>query len=69
MRKAPAGYTVVLYVEVKRPGEEPAELQQTKHAELREKTGAAVIVATSWEDVETALTAAGAVESTVSHTQ
>jgi len=52
LRKAPNGYTEVLYVEVKRPGEKPTEVQLAQHERLREKAGARVIVATRWEDVE-----------------
>jgi hypothetical protein len=52
MRKAPNGYTEVLYVEVKRPGEEAEDHQLERHTFLRERTGATVIVATSWEEVE-----------------
>ncbi len=52
LRKTPNGYTEALYVEVKRPGEKPTEVQLAQHERLREKAGARVIVATSWEDVE-----------------
>ncbi len=55
IRKAANGFTEVLYVEVKRPGEKPTEEQQAQHERLREQAGARVIVATSWEDVERAL--------------
>ncbi len=57
LKKAPNGYTQVLYVEVKRPGEKPSEEQLAMHDVLREKAGARVIVATSWEDVERELAA------------
>ena len=57
LRKAPNGYTEVLYVEVKRPGEKPTEVQLAQHERLREMAGARVIVATSWEDVERELAA------------
>jgi len=60
LRKAPEsrgnGFSEVLYVEVKRPGEKPSEVQLAQHERLREKAGARVIVATSWEDVDRALT-------------
>jgi len=52
LRKTPNGYTEALYVEVKRPGEKPTEEQLAMHEVLREKAGARVIVATSWEDVD-----------------
>ena len=57
LRKAPNGYTEVLYIEVKRPNEKPTEVQREQHERLREKAGARVIVATSWEDVERELAA------------
>ncbi len=58
LRKAPARdgdtqpYTEVLYIEVKRPGEKPSEVQLAQHGRLREMAGARVIVATSWEDID-----------------
>ena len=52
LKKSPNGYTQVLYVEVKRPGEKPSEEQLAMHDVLRDKAGARVIVATSWEDVD-----------------
>jgi len=61
LRKAPAcdgdtqPYTEVLYIEVKRPGEKPTEVQLAQHERLREKGGARVIVATSWEDIDRVL--------------
>ena len=53
LRRSPDGLTTdVLFVEVKRPGNKPTEIQLAMHEQIRAKTGATVIVATGYEDVE-----------------
>ena len=53
------GGAQVLFIEVKRPGQEPTAAQLEAHQALRD-AGASVIVATSWEEVHAMLPVTGA---------